>query len=112
MAVTLTQVKALVTVPANTITDPQIEALLLVETELYAAVAALCYLIASFYASQFDVASGKQKAALSQRHRNFMALARRYERRSSRSVAPGSFSGAVASEDSAFTNEKFNGRGV
>lgn len=105
MPATLAELKSLVTVPANTITDDDVNALLLVETELYAAAAALCRRIGSFYASQFDVTSGRQKAMLSQRHTQFMNLAIQFDKRGSKRVAAGTVTGTDSAD--AFSSTQF-----
>ncbi len=108
MATTLTQVKALVTVPADTIADTDIEAILQVEPALYAAAAAVCRRLASFFADSFDVSSAGQRAMLSQRHHHYLSLALQFDRQQSSNIAQGCATGTDG--DHAFTSTTFEPR--
>jgi len=85
---TAAQVKAHISVPADTLTDDDITALVGDIPSIIAAAAAVCRRLSTFYASRVDISSGQQRVMSSQAAEMWLKLARDFEVRGNIIASP------------------------
>jgi len=87
-AATTSEVKALLTIPAGTVDDAAIDAIVGIETSLYRAASAVCRKVASFYSGDFDIKSGQSDIKRSQAFMHWMKMSDDFEVRAREGIPP------------------------